>query len=297
MLKHTGVSIDLIDDQEMSDMLQNNIRGGLCYINTRSAGIEGFCSWKQRLNRNKWSMVMLDANNLYGKGTQLTKKARKFIVLISSTILLIVSAMTLPLPLRDFRWLSEEEVAAFNPLTDISDDPGPGYILEVDLSYPKQLHQNHASFPLAPENILITDAMLSPYSKSALKACYKKTKHSARKLTSTFNDRKNYVVHGSNLKFYLQQGLKLDKIHRVMTFHQECFIEPYISYCTMMRKNAKTETEKTFWKLVINALYGKLIEGLGKRMDCRFNRNREQAMRNVASPLYKGSIICDDGKK
>ena len=204
--------------------------------------------------------------------------------------------MTFPLPLRDFRWLSEEEVASFNPLTDISDDPGPGYILEVDLSYPKQLHRTHASFPLAPENITITDEMLSPYSKSALKACYKKTKHTAKKLTATFNDRKNYVVHGSNLKFYLEQGLKLDKIHRIMSFYQEPFIEPYIAYCTQKRKEAKTETEKTFWKLVINALYGKLIEGMAKRMDCRFNRNRQQAMRNVASPLYKGSMICDEGK-
>ena len=72
MLKHTGVSIELIDDQEMTDMLQSNIRGGLCYINTRSAGVDSVASTRQNLSRLKWTMIMLDANNLYGKGTRLS---------------------------------------------------------------------------------------------------------------------------------------------------------------------------------------------------------------------------------
>ena len=201
--------------------------------------------------------------------------------------------MTLSLPLNDFRWMTEEEVRAFDP-TCISDLPGPGYILEVDLSYPKELHMAHSSFPLAPETLDITEDLLSPYSKEALKCIYGKTKHRAKKLTATFFPRKKYVVHGCNLKFYLEQGMVLDKIHRIITFYQEPFVAPYILYCTKMRKEAKTETERTFWKLIINALYGKLIEGMNKRMDCRFNRNKQQALRNVASPLYKGSIICDE---
>lgn len=35
---------------------------------------------------------------------------------------------------------------------NISNDSRKGYILEVDLSYSKELHDFHLDFPLAPEN-------------------------------------------------------------------------------------------------------------------------------------------------
>ncbi len=101
-------------------------------------------------------------------------------------------------------------------------------------------------------------------------------------------------MHGLNLKYYLMQGLKLVKIHRGIKFYQEAFIKPYIDFCTRMRREAKTEAAKNIWKLLANSLYGKMIEGVSKRMDCRFNRTREQALRNTASPLFKSNVICDE---
>jgi hypothetical protein len=202
--------------------------------------------------------------------------------------------MTFPLPLRDFRWMTEEEVAVFNPNTQISDADGPGYILEVDLEYPEELHLPHNSFPVAPENIEIPESMLSPYSLACKKIIYNNTGAPPRKLTATFRERKKYLVHGLNLKLYMRLGLKLKKIHRIIAFHQERFIKSYIDYCTRKRKEAKTESERTYWKLIVNALYGKLIEGTSKRMDCHFNRTRQQAMKRASSPYFKSSIIFSE---
>ena len=41
-----------------------------------------------------------------------------------------------------------------------------GYILGVDLKYPKELHELHNDYPLAPEKLTVTNDILSNYCKS-----------------------------------------------------------------------------------------------------------------------------------
>ena len=179
-------------------------------------------------------------------------------------------AMGQMLPLKDFRWLDDAEVENFDVASMVSERGRTGYILEVDLDYPEHLHDKHCSFPLAPVEKWIEEKDLSPYSKKCRRQIWEREQggggggkkykeHGAGKLTATLEPRKNYLVHGLNLKFYLEQGLLLKKIHRIIAFTQADFIKPYIAYCTMRRKNATTETEKTYWKLIVNSLYGTLL--------------------------------------
>ena len=51
---------------------------------------------------------------------------------------------------------------------DIPEDNKKGYILEVDLEYPTELHNLHNDYPCAPEKMSITKDMLSPYCKQIL---------------------------------------------------------------------------------------------------------------------------------
>src|SRR5688572_30021817 len=83
----------------------------------------------------------LDCNNLYG------------------------FAMCEPLPMGMFRFLDSDEIDDFDLDSKLADD-NTGYLLEVDLSYPQHLHDKHNDYPLAPEKLLITQDMLSPYAKS-----------------------------------------------------------------------------------------------------------------------------------
>ena len=267
MLKTTGAELELISDQEMSDLIQKNLRGGLSFINKRKAGqLDADGSGGIR------SLLYMDCTNLYGK------------------------AMCMPLPIDCFSWMTEAELANFSPQRDVSEDGDIGYFLEVDLEYPEKLHVKHNSFPLAAQSVQLTEQDLSPYSYSCLEATSgkKNKKYSTKKLTSTFYPRTRYLCHGLNLKLYLKLGMKLVRIHRGIKFRQQSFIKPYIEMCSQRRKTAPTEAKRNMYKLLCNSLYGKLIEGFEKRMRCKFNRDRETALRNSSHPLYKGTMICDE---
>ena len=194
----------------------------------------------------------------------------------------------------DYRWMTSAELETLDIEKDIHNRPGTGYVFEVDLEYPSNLHFAHNSFPLAPEKVDIAYADLSPYSKKCFSSIYGKTDHHATKLTATFKDRKNYLVHGLNLQFYLRKGLKLKKIHKGIAFTQDAFIRPFIEQCTHKRMTAATAVEQNMWKLVANSVYGKFIESPDNRMDCRFARSANRSKLNVSSPLYKGSMICGE---
>ena len=85
-------------------------------------------------------IAYLDANNLYGW------------------------AMSQYLPEKEFCWMSSEQLSTFD-VTSIASDSTTGYILEVDLDYPSDIHDHHGDYPLAPEGMVIDDTMLSPYSQ------------------------------------------------------------------------------------------------------------------------------------
>ena len=261
MLKMTNAEIDLITDPEMSNLVQRNIRGGLSYINCRLAA-----------ERDGFTLVYLDANNLYGK------------------------AMTFPLPLRDFRWMKRKEIDEMKDKWSelIHDRDGDGYILEVTLKYPEKLHLSHNSYPLAPEHVTIDESMLSPYAKESLRKTTGKTKHRSDKLTATFQTRERYLVHGLNLKLYLEQGLELVEIHRGIKFHQEAFVKPYIELCSKKRAEAVTKSMKDLYKLLCNSLYGKFIENIMRRMECIFNRSEKEALVRNSSPLFQGFQILGE---
>jgi hypothetical protein len=136
--------------------------------------------------------------------------------------------------------------------------------LEVDLDYPDIIHAAHDRYPLAPENMEITPDMLSPYTRSlAEKLCIQPG--SPRKLVSNLLPKRKYVLHYRNLKLYLRLGMELKTIHRVIEFKQSFWLKPYIDFNTSMRKQARNESEKNYYKLKINAMFGKTIENVRKR--------------------------------
>ena len=79
----------------------------------------------------------------------------------------------------------------------------------------------------------------------------------AEKLILSLTDKKKYVVHIRLLRFYLEHGLVLQNIHRVIKFKQSNWLEPYIRFNTQKRKESTTDFEKDFFKLMNNAPYGK----------------------------------------
>ena len=121
-LKMSKVQLDLIDNPDMHKFIEKGIRGGVSMICHRHAEAD-----------DEHALCYLDANNLYGW------------------------AMSQSLPTGHFKWLDNEDFD-FNA---IANDAENGAILEVDIEYPKELHNQHSDYPLAPENIIIQNEMLS----------------------------------------------------------------------------------------------------------------------------------------
>ena len=68
--------------------------------------------------------------------------------------------------------------------------------------------------------------------------------------------KENYVVHLKTLQFYLSQGALILKIHKIIKFHQEAWIAPYINENTKLRQQSLDEFEKSYYKALNNAFFG-----------------------------------------
>ena len=110
----------------------------------------------------------------------LNRICRSFIVLRNN---LYSTAMCESLPEKDFDFLLDEQVATFDFMS-MPDDGSDGYILEVDLEYPEELHGEHNDYPLCPESAVIVLTDLSPYTVSLADKMHVKPSV-CRKLLST----------------------------------------------------------------------------------------------------------------
>jgi len=156
MLKMTGVRMELFDDYEKYLFCEAGIRGGYCCASERyaKANIPSTADYDE--NNDPSYLFYIDANNLYGH------------------------AMSRTLPLNQFRWLDQQEIADLDVLA-IPEEGDDGYFLEVDLEYPENLHDEHNELPFCPE----------PLKTTANKNAPRKLIGTIRKITSCTIDTSN----------------------------------------------------------------------------------------------------------
>jgi len=100
-------------------------------------------------------------------------------------------------------------------------------------------------------------------------------------------DKNKYSCHIRNLKFYIDQGMILNKIHRIITFKQSDWLKSYIDFNTNMRTIAKTDFEKDFYKLMNNSVFGKTMENVRNRCDVELVYNEKRLKKLSSSILFK----------
>ena len=215
MLKMTKVELEKISDPDKYMFFEQGMRGGVSYINKRYS----------EASKNK-HILYFDMNNLYGH------------------------AMSQYLPYANFKWVKNIDKIE-QKLMNIKSNSSTGYILEVDLEYPQELHDIHNDYPLAPEKINIPKEWLSDYCLK-IENVHNITTGTVKKLVPNLMNKNNYVIHYRNLQQCLELGMKLKKIHRILKFKQSDWMRPYIDFNTDKRKESTNESDKNFFKLMNN---------------------------------------------
>ena len=98
-------------------------------------------------------------------------------------------------------------------------------------------------------------------------------------------------MHYRNLQFYLEQGLELVKVHRVLEFDQRPWMEAYINKNTTLRQHTQSELLKDLYKLMNNSVFGKTMENVRKRNDVRFPKDEKELRKLTASPRFHSQRI------
>ncbi|XP_059094178.1 uncharacterized protein LOC131889166 [Tigriopus californicus] len=271
MFKLTGVEIEHIGNMEMFLMLSQNIRGEASIVSNRlnSSQTESHTEVHNdrliQIPSKRNNMLHLKANNLYGM------------------------AESRMLPIGEYTFLERREIQNLD-LDSLDENDAYGYILMVDLEYPSVLHKSHRSFPLAPERVTVTQDMLSSYQQQCQPLSYE-TDTGISRLSATFFDRKEYVVHYVTLKLYLSLGMKLTKIHRVIKFRQSKFLKTYVDVCTQLRQNSKTDYGKRTFKFMTDCVYGKFIENTDRHQKVMFAESKRSLEKQTTNPQFLGFDI------
>ena len=179
------------------------------------------------------------------------------------------------LPTSGFRWVSIDPNEMDELMEWISDlvRYDKGYLLEIDVSYPKELHDLHNNLPFMCEKMKI---------------------NGVEKLVPNLHDKKNYVIHIEALNQALKNGLVLEKVHRAIEFNQSTWLKPYIDFNTQLRTQAKNDFEKDFFKLKNNSVFGKTMENIRKHRDIRLVTNTESYLKTVMKPNFKSGILSGE---
>ena len=196
------------------------------------------------------------------------------------------------LPTDNFKWMSNKEINKID-LGKYKANGKKGLILEVDLEYPQELHDMHNDYSVCPEKVKVSNNMFSGYCKKIAEK-YKISIGLVSKLIPTLRDKKEYVLHYHNLQLYLDLGLKIKKVHRVLKFDQSPWLKQYIDFNTEKQKHAKNSFEKDFFKLMNNSVFGKTMENLRKRVDVRQVTDEKKLDKLTSKPTFVSSKIFNE---
>ena len=182
--------------------------------------------------------------------------------------------MSQKLPTGGLNWVDASE---FTPdKTDsFANCDSEGYLLGVDVNYPKELHNPHNDLPFMCEKMVI---------------------NKVEKLVPNLHDKKNYVIHIKALNQALKHGLILKNVHHMIKFNQSAWLKPYIDFSTKFRKKAKNDFKKDFFKLMNNSVFCKTMENIRKYENIKLVTNKESYPKTAMKPNFKSGIFFSENQ-
>ena len=284
------LEIEKINDTNMFTFFRKAMRGGQSYICTRYAKANNiFCDDYDETKPYTY-IEYLDMTNLYG------------------------GAMKLPLPYKDFKKLTEEELKRYNEdiknlwidfpsynLTNPRDNINvnqdyDGCWLEVKFKIPEEIHDKLYDYPLAPEHVEIKEDMISNYTKNLQKRMGKK--HVKQNLlTQTLYEKDHYIIYYKTLYLYIELGLIPEKIYSGYRFKERALMRNYVMFNTENRniaKKNKNELEIILFKLMNNSVYGKTMENELNYSDFDIVNDPDKLVKYTSLPTFKNGVLMNN---
>lgn len=148
--------------------------------------------------------------------------------------------MTMSLPYEGFRFIdfcnNNNDANKNNKIYEVIDKyANYGFYFEVDLYYEE--NNAHFDFPLAPY-------------------------HKGEKLVCDFAPRMRYVVYWLNLLYYIENGMYVGKIHRILAFREAPYLKNFIARNIARREATNDKTERDLYKIINNSICGKTMENV-----------------------------------
>ena len=224
-------------------MLEQGIRGGITQsVHTWAKANNPYMGSEYKPREPTRYLHYLDANNLYRW------------------------AMSQPLPTGGFTWVDVKP----DNISKLVNAKDKGYLLEIDIFYPRELHDYHNDLPFMCQRMKI---------------------NGVEKLIPNLYYKKRYVIHIRALEQALNHGLVLEHIHRAIKFKHSAWMKEYIDFNTKLRTAAKNDFGKDFYKLMNNAVFGKTMENnIRKHRNIKLITNREAYLKAVMKPNFKSGV-------
>jgi hypothetical protein len=219
MLLKTGVELELITDPKILDIFERSKRGGLTFVGSKryvKANNKDMVVYDPKTESSY--LMYLDANNLYGW------------------------SMVQSLPFKDIKFNTE---IAIDEILNTADDAETGYTVEVDLSFPREIHERLKQLPPCPETRAPDEAWFSDYQKDLKITTGSNSK--CEKLIPHLFEHKTYCIHYRTLEYVVKElRAVITKTHNVVEFKQSKWMEPYIQGNNQLRTKANNDFEKDF---------------------------------------------------
>ena len=252
------------------DTMQQAIRGGLssvlsnCHVKCKNKQIDPEYAGKENY------LKYLDFNSLYA------------------------SAMVQALPTGEIKVSDQRSGFAEDPIYTRSSS-NTGYIYTIDIKYNDGLKQKTKKYPFFPEKTKANIDQFTDYQSENKTKSYKPNGKWMIKLT----DKEDYVIDGEMLDWYLDNGLKLDDItiKQKLEYSKSEWLKPYIEFDIQKRKETKANGDKygdVFFKLMINAFYGKTIDDVYNRQDVELFNDVVRYIKLVKNISFKYAVEFDD---
>ena len=243
-MKKTGVKLELITDENMLLLFEKGIRGGTCNVIHKYARANNKYMKKYDITKESIFLAYLDVSNLYGW------------------------AMSEKLPVDNFKWETDLSIFTMDFIKNYNEESDTGYLLYVDVEYPKNLRKSHEDLPFLPNRMKV---------------------NKVNKIICNQYDKHKYSGHIYALKQALNHGFILKNVHTVISFRQKAWLKPYIDINTELRMNAKNEFEKDYFKLKKNTTYGKTMENIRKHRDIRLVTKDKKISILASEPNYEAN--------